>query len=76
MEPILVSRRGVREYGLVTSKVIVGVVEPPRDGAVLIEALPGHLVAGGVGTEGLMPTITTTAWWTRPSGRSMSFKMV
>lgn len=40
------------------------------------EALPGHLVSGGVDTEGLMPTITTTAWWIRPSRRSMSFKMV
>ena len=31
---------------------------------------------GGVDTEGVMPTITTIAWWIRPSGRSMSFKMV
>jgi N-acetylglucosamine-6-phosphate deacetylase len=39
-------------------------------------SLLGHLVSGGVDAEGLMPTITATAWWIRPSGRSMSFKMV
>jgi hypothetical protein len=43
-----------------------------------IEHMPGPSIQwpGGVDTAGLMPAITTTAWWIRPSGRSMSFKMV
>jgi hypothetical protein len=44
-----------------------------RNGLVVLGC---YLVSGEVGTEGLTPAITTTAWWIRPSGRSRSFKMV